>query len=49
MMVFISLLITTGCKNKRYQKTSYDERPCGIIPELKKTLKDYDVVGFGSV
>ena len=49
MMVFISLLITTGCKNKRYQTTSYDERPCGIIPELKKTLKDYDVVGFGSV
>ena len=40
MIAFFSLLVTTGCKNKRYQ-THIDGQSCVITSELKKTLKEY--------
>ena len=38
IIVFLSLIVTTGCKEKRYQ-THIDERPCGITSELRKELR----------
>lgn len=48
MTAILLLSIATGCNNKGSQ-TNYDGQPCFITSELKKALKDYDVVGLASV
>lgn len=39
LIIAFSLLVVTGCEEKRSHTIGFDEQPCGITPELRKELK----------